>query len=127
MRVSPTMPTISSHGPSAPTKLMRFPIGLSPAQCVRASDSLITTTGGAPARSRGVNVRPAISGMPIAAKYSGVTMCRFLGSSRPLGLRAGRPSSAKLNVISNPLAGGSDVPPTRATPGIAATRSISRV
>ena len=38
-RVSPTTPTISTHGPDAPTKLTRVPTGSRSGHNLRASDS----------------------------------------------------------------------------------------
>jgi hypothetical protein len=47
---------------------IRWPIGSSPSKYCRAIDSLITTTGGAPATSRGSISRPRRNGTPSAGR-----------------------------------------------------------
>jgi hypothetical protein len=65
-----TVHIVESDGPS----LMRRPIGGPwPGHSRSASARSMTTTRGAPARSRTSKTRPARSGSPSAWKYDGVT------------------------------------------------------
>ena len=72
--------------PSCPSA-MRFPIGSSPGQYVRAAVSFTTTTFGWPARSCGVNRRPRIKRMPIVSKYRGEAQSTPMGVSVQFGGR----------------------------------------
>ena len=90
-------PTTVSQGKfSCPglTRLMRLPMGSSPAHPCRANSSLMTTTGKPSALSCASSKRPLTSVTPRVCKYSGLTKrCAVIGTS--LGLTGGWPSIVK--------------------------------
>ena len=82
-------------------------------------------TRGAPSPSAAVKSRPERSGMPMAAKYSGMAERKSARSSRP-GSAGGRPSIVSPLMFSVPLIGRSETPATATTPGSDPSRSRTR-
>ena len=128
------MTTYGVASPSSPRNLIRWPSAVPSGHSFSARTASRMATGGAVAENASCSekVRPARSGTPMAAKYSGPTAFHGASNARPASAVAGLASSGTsiparataLPMLNIPI--GTIAPtPTAATPGWARRRRSS--